>query len=185
MPVDQYIGGIDHATVHLIYARFWVKVLNDLGLLGFREPFARFFTNGWVTIGKREDVEASGNVVGPDEFVERYGADALPAVHPLPGPRRPGHGVDGDERRGRWRASCGGCGGSSHEVAERERRPASPADGPLARKAHETIAKVTDDIGRRFAFNTPIAAVMELVNELSRATRRSRPRASPPRRRCR
>ncbi len=60
----------------MIYARFWVKVLNDLGMLGFREPFARFFSNGWVTLGKTKMSKRAGNVVGPDDFVERYGADA-------------------------------------------------------------------------------------------------------------
>ena len=62
--------------MHMIYARFWIKVLNDLGLLGFREPFATFFANGWVTIGNLKMSKRAGNVVGPDEFVERYGADA-------------------------------------------------------------------------------------------------------------
>ena len=75
-PIDLYIGGVDHATVHMIYARFWVKVLNDMGLVGFREPFARFFSNGWVTLGKTKMSKRAGNVVGPDDFVERYGADA-------------------------------------------------------------------------------------------------------------
>ena len=75
-PVDLYIGGVDHATMHMIYARFWVKVLNDLGMLGFREPFAQFFSNGWVTLGKTKMSKRAGNVVGPDDFVERYGADA-------------------------------------------------------------------------------------------------------------
>ena len=75
-PVDLYIGGVDHATMHMIYARFWVKVLNDLGFVGFREPFASFFSNGWVTSGKTKISKRSGTAVGPDEFVERYGADA-------------------------------------------------------------------------------------------------------------
>ena len=75
-PIDLYIGGVDHATVHMIYARFWVKVLNELGMLGFREPFARFYSNGWVTLGKTKMSKRAGNVVGPDDFVERYGADA-------------------------------------------------------------------------------------------------------------
>ena len=75
-PVDLYIGGVDHATMHMIYARFWVKVLNDLGMLGFREPFAQFYSNGWVTTGKVKMSKRAGNIVGPDDFVERYGADA-------------------------------------------------------------------------------------------------------------
>ena len=75
-PVDLYIGGVDHATVHMIYARFWIKVLNDMGLVGFREPFAAFYSNGWVTLGKTKMSKRAGNIVGPDDFLDRYGADA-------------------------------------------------------------------------------------------------------------
>jgi leucyl-tRNA synthetase len=167
-PVDLYIGGSDHATMHMIYARFWIKVLNDLGLVGFREPFAKFFANGWVTTGKLKMSKRAGNVVGPDQFVEQYGADASRLNILFLGP------VDQDIEwtqtsveamvrflRRLWRVV--------HEVAEKA--PAGePENGPLARKTHEVIAKATDDIGRRFAFNTSISAVMELVNELSPAT---------------
>ena len=167
-PVDLYVGGSDHATMHMIYARFWIKALNDLGYVGFREPFARFFTNGWVTIGGTKISKRAGNTVSPDEFIERYGADACRLNIMFLGPADQNMewteaSVEGMTRfvRRLWRLVG--------EVAER-----APADeaggGPLARKAHETIAKVTDDIGRRFAFNTAIAAVMELVNELSRET---------------
>jgi leucyl-tRNA synthetase len=167
-PVDLYIGGVDHATMHMIYARFFVKVLNDLGLLGFREPFARFFSNGWVTLGKVKMSKRAGNVVGPDDFVERYGADACRLNILFLGPADQDmewteSSVEGMARfvRRLWRIV--------NDVAERA--PAGEPDGgPLARKAHETIAKVTDDVGRRYAFNTAIAAVMELVNELSRDT---------------
>ena len=164
-PVDLYIGGVDHATMHMIYARFWVKVLNDLGLLGFREPFAQFFSNGWVTMGKVKMSKRAGNIVGPDDFIERYGADACRLNILFLGP------ANEDME---WTES------SVEAMARFVRRlwsvvsevvdgaPAGePEGGPLARKAHATIAKVTDDIGRRFAFNTAIAAVMELVNELS------------------
>ena len=99
-PVDLYIGGVDHATMHMIYARFWMKVLNDLGYIGFREPFASFFSNGWVTTGKKKISKRAGAATGPDEFVERYGADAGRSEHPLPRPGRPGHGVDGGGGRG-------------------------------------------------------------------------------------
>ncbi len=165
-PVDLYIGGSDHATMHMIYARFWIKVLADLGLVGFREPFARFFTNGWVTMGSVKMSKRAGNVVGPDDFVERYGADACrlnilflgPADQDMEWTEASVEGMVRFVRR-LWRVVS--------EVAERAPVTGSEA-GPLARKAHETIAKVTDDIGRRFAFNTAIAAVMELVNELSR-----------------
>jgi leucyl-tRNA synthetase len=173
-PVDLYIGGVDHATMHMIYARFWVKVLNDMGLLGFREPFAQFFSNGWVTLGKVKMSKRAGNIVGPDDFIERYGADACRLNILFLGPANEDmewteSSVEGMVRfvRRLWSVVT--------EVAEKA--PAGePGGGPLARKAHATIAKVTDDVGRRFAFNTGIAAVMELVNELSkdRAGRDSR-----------
>jgi leucyl-tRNA synthetase len=167
-PVDLYIGGVDHATMHMIYARFWVKVLNDLGYVGFREPFASFFSNGWVTLGKSKISKRSGAAVGPDEFVERYGADAVrlcilflgPANEDMEWTEEAAEGMARFVRR-LWRVV--------HEVAEAAPGGA-PDGGALARKAHETIAKATDDIGRRFAFNTGISAVMELVNELSRDT---------------
>jgi leucyl-tRNA synthetase len=167
-PVDLYVGGSDHATMHMIYARFWIKVLNDLGMVGFREPFARFFTNGWVTVGNVKMSKRAGNVVGPDDFVARYGADACrlnilflgPADQDMEWTEASVEGMNRFVRR-LWRIVG--------EVAERA--PAGePEGGELARKAHQTIAKVTDDVGRRFAFNTAIAAVMELVNELSRDT---------------
>jgi leucyl-tRNA synthetase len=167
-PVDLYIGGSDHATMHMIYARFWIKVLNDLGMIGFREPFAKFFANGWVTTGSLKMSKRAGNVVGPDEFVAQYGADACRLNILFLGPvdqdiEWTQTSVEGMVRflRRLWRVV--------HEVAEAA--PAGePENGPLARKAHEVIAKATDDIGRRFAFNTSISAVMELLNELSPAT---------------
>jgi leucyl-tRNA synthetase len=167
-PVDLYIGGVDHATMHMIYARFWTKVLNDLGYVGFREPFRSFFSNGWVTLGNTKISKRSGGAVGPDTFVERYGADAVrmcilflgPANEDMEWTEEAAEGMSRFIRR-LWRVV--------HEVAagapngERE-------NGPLARKAHAVIAKATDDIGRRYAFNTGISAVMELVNELSKDT---------------
>jgi len=165
-PVDLYIGGVDHATMHMIYARFWVKVLNDIGMLGFREPFTSFYSNGWVTIGKKKISKRAGNVVGPDHFVERYGADSTRLCILFIGPADQDmewteESIEGMARfvRRFWRVV--------NEVAE---GPPAAEDrgGALARKAHSTIAKVTDDIGRRFAFNTAIAAIMELINELSR-----------------
>jgi leucyl-tRNA synthetase len=167
-PVDLYIGGVDHATMHMIYARFWMKVLNDLGYIGFREPFASFFSNGWVTSGGTKISKRSGAAKGPDHVIERYGADAGrlcilflgPADQDMEWTEEAAEGMARFVRR-LWRVV--------NEVVERA--PAGePEGGALARKAHETIAKVTDDVGRRFAFNTGISAVMELVNELSRDT---------------
>ena len=180
MPVDQYIGGIDHATGHLMYSRFFMKALEELGIIGVREPFQRLFHQGWVRQGGTKMSKSKGNVTSPDELADRYGADAVRLYILFMGPADQAmewseEGVEGIARflRRLWRIVG--------EAAESG--PAGDA-GPLASKAHETIAKVTDEIGRRFVFNTPIAAVMELVNELARAPRR-RPRGSRPRRRCR
>ena len=165
-PVDLYIGGVDHATMHMIYARFWTKVLNDLGYIGFREPFAAFFSNGWVTSGKTKISKRSGASQGPDDVIAAYGADSARLCILFLGPADQDmewteEAVEGMSRfvRRLWRVVS--------EVAERA--PEGPGEGgALARKAHATIAKVTDDVGRRFAFNTGISAVMELVNELLR-----------------
>jgi leucyl-tRNA synthetase len=163
MPVDQYVGGIDHATGHLLYSRFFVKVLNELGLLGFREPFRRLFHQGWVRQGGTKMSKSRGNVTAPDQLADMYGADAVRLYILFVGPADQDmdwteEGVEGIARflRRLWRIV--------HEAALAD----DAGGGPLVRKAHETIAKVSDDIGRRFVFNTPIAAVMELINELGR-----------------
>jgi leucyl-tRNA synthetase len=167
LPVSQYIGGIDHSTGHLLYSRFFIKAMNDWGMVGFREPFTRVFHQGWVTLGGSKMSKTKGNVEGPDEVVDRYGADAVRLYILFMGPADQDMewtpaGVEGIVRflRRLWRVV--------HEVAE-----AAPSDrvceGPLARKANETIARVTDDVLRRFQFHTPISAMMELVNELGGA----------------
>jgi leucyl-tRNA synthetase len=167
LPVDQYIGGVEHAILHLMCARFFVKVMNDLGLVGFREPFARLFTQGMLYRDGAKMSKSKGNVIAPDEYVERYGADAVRMYLLFIGPVEQDAewqdaGFEGIVRflNRLWRT-----------VLEQAGKPgAEPVpDTPLARKAHRTIAKVTDDVGRRFALNTPIAAVMELVNEIQRA----------------
>jgi leucyl-tRNA synthetase len=153
LPVSQYIGGIDHS--------------NDWGMLGFREPFARLFHQGWVQMGGTKMSKTKGNVEGPDTVVDAYGADAVRLYILFMGPADQDMewtpaGVEGIVRflRRLWRVV--------HEVAETA--PAGGArEGVLARKANETIAKVTDDVLRRFQFHTPISAVMELVNELGGA----------------
>jgi leucyl-tRNA synthetase len=167
-PVDQYIGGIDHATGHLLYSRFFVKVMNELGLVGFREPFQRLFHQGWVRQGGTKMSKSRGNVTAPDQLAEMYGADAVRLYILFVGPADQDmdwteEGIEGVGRflRRLWRIV--------HEARD-ESEGAQPdgEPGALSRKANETIAKATDDIGRRFVFNTPIAAVMELVNELGR-----------------
>jgi leucyl-tRNA synthetase len=169
MPVDQYIGGVEHAILHLMYARFFTKALADMDLLGVQEPFARLFTQGMITRDGAKMSKSKGNVVSPVEFVERYGADTARCYILFIGPPDQGadwadSGIAGMNRfLGRlWRLGV--------EVAERTSSDgvASP-DGeptPVLRKAHWAIDKVTNDTGERFAFNTAIAAVMELVNEI-------------------
>jgi leucyl-tRNA synthetase len=166
MPIDQYIGGIDHAKGHLLYSRFFCKALNDWELLGVREPFQRLFHQGWVRLdGKKMSKSRSG--VSPDELIDQFGADPTRIYILFQGPADQDidwtpDGIEATVRflRRFWRV-----------VSDAAARPASPpgVDTPLARKTHETIHRVTDDIGRRFVFNTPIAAVMELINELSKS----------------
>jgi leucyl-tRNA synthetase len=167
MPVDHYTGGVDHATVHLIYARYFQKVLNELGLSAHREPFKRFFGNGFVTQGGSKISKRKGASQTPDDLVAEYGADPSRLAILFIGPADQDmewteSGVEGMHRfvRRLWRVV--------NDVADRAPR-GEPGDGALARKAHRTIARATDDLGRRLQFNTPISAVMELVNELAKA----------------
>jgi leucyl-tRNA synthetase len=165
MPVDQYIGGVEHAILHLMYARFFVKALADLGQLGFQEPFARLFTQGMITRDGAKMSKSKGNVVSPREYVERYGADTTRCYMLYIGP--PDQGADwSDEGVGGiarflarlWRLAAG--------VAELPDEDGPPSD--VLRKAHWAIDKVTRDLRDRFAFNTAIAAVIELVNDCYR-----------------
>jgi leucyl-tRNA synthetase len=166
MPVDHYTGGVDHSTVHLIYARYFMKVLNELGLTDHREPFKRFFGNGWVTQGGAKISKRVGGAITPDELVEMYGADAARLSILFIGPADEDMewtpaGVEGIQRflRRLWRVVV--------QAAESSEAGAA-GDSALARKTHRTIARATDDLGRRQQFNTPIALVMELVNALSK-----------------
>ena len=164
LPVTQYIGGIEHAILHLLYARFFTKVLNDMELLGFREPFSRLFTQGMIYRHGAKMSKSKGNVVSPDDAIHRYGADALRLYILYMGPAEQDKewsdaGIEGTARLldRIWRLAL--------EVAARGPVEA-PADGELVRTTHRTIDRVTDDILRRFQFHTPIAALFELVNEI-------------------
>jgi leucyl-tRNA synthetase len=175
MPVDQYIGGVEHAILHLMYARFFTKALADLGHLDFQEPFRALFTQGMITKDGAKMSKSKGNVVSPAAIVERLGADTARCYILFIGPPDQDadwsdEGMEGVHRfLGRlWRLAA--------ETAERAGEPvAEPAaatraegdDLALARKTHWAIDKVSGDL-RRFAFNTAIAAVMELLNEASR-----------------
>ena len=166
LPVKQYIGGIEHAVLHLMYARFFTKALNDMDLLGFREPFSRLFTQGMIYRHGAKMSKSKGNVVSPDEAVARYGADALRLYILYMGPAEQDKewsdaGIEGTARLVDriWRLAL--------EVAARGAVD-MPTDGALVRAAHRTIDRVSDDILRRFQFHTPIAALFELVNEIYR-----------------
>ncbi len=176
MPVDQYIGGVEHAILHLMYARFVCKALADLGHLDFQEPFSALFTQGMVTKDGAKMSKSRGNVVSPSAIVERVGADTARCYVLFVGPPEQDadwsdKGVEGVHRfLGRlWRLAAETAeaiareGGSSAQPLE---APVAPAGEELAllRKTHWAIDKVGSDL-RRFAFNTAIAAVMELLNE--------------------
>jgi leucyl-tRNA synthetase len=172
MPVDQYIGGVEHAILHLMYARFFTKALADLGHLNFQEPFARLFTQGMITRAGAKMSKSRGNVISPEPLVERYGADTLRAYILFIGPPDQDAdwsdtGVEGVHRfLGRlWRLSADAADHTpDHPVPDE----LSPADLELLRKAHWAIEKVTNDMAGRFAFNTAIAAIMELTNTISK-----------------
>lgn len=175
MAVDQYIGGIEHAVLHLLYSRFFVKVMRDMGLLKVDEPFENLLTQGMVIKDGEKMSKSKGNVVDPDIMVERYGADTVRTFILFAAPPRRDldwseKGVEGAARflQRLWRMSL--------LVAE-QAKGVEPFSGDglsgglkdLYAKTHETIKKVTGDITERFQFNTAIAAVMELVNAISLA----------------
>jgi leucyl-tRNA synthetase len=166
MPVDQYIGGVEHAILHLMYARFFVKALADMGYLDVQEPFARLFTQGMILRDGDKMSKSKGNVVSPQAVVERYGADTARCYVLFLGP--PSQDADWSEE---------GVGGVQRFLSRlwTAAAEAPPADGSdaaepsaLLRKSHWAIDKVTRDMSGRFAFNTAISAVMELINEVYR-----------------
>jgi leucyl-tRNA synthetase len=174
MPVDQYIGGVEHAILHLMYSRFFVKALADMELLDVQEPFQALFTQGMILGPDGNKMSSSkGNVIAPSEIVERFGADAARCYVLFIGPADQDAawsdtGIDGVYRRllaRLWR------------LADELGDPAAGAEQPLeppgdalilVRKANWAIDKVTRDIAGRFAFNTAISAIIELINEVYR-----------------
>jgi leucyl-tRNA synthetase len=172
MPVDQYIGGVEHAILHLLYSRFFVKALADLGHLSFQEPFAALFTQGMITRDGAKMSKSRGNVVSPRTIVSRLGADTARCYILFVGPPEQDAdwsdaGVEGMHRfiARLWRLAAETAAGT--EPAAPPREPAG-AELELIRKAHWAIEKVTGELEGRFAFNTAIAAVMELTNECYR-----------------
>jgi leucyl-tRNA synthetase len=172
MPVDQYIGGVEHAILHLMYARFFTKALADMGLVGVQEPFAALFTQGMITRDGAKMSKSKGNVISPAPYIERYGADTARCYTLFIA--APDHdadwnddGVEGVHRfLGRlWRLGAEVADGGEQIEPEGQANGAVGDDLELLRKAHWAVDKVTGDMAGRFAFNTAIAAVMELTNE--------------------
>ncbi|MBZ5527982.1 MAG: leucine--tRNA ligase [Acidobacteriia bacterium] len=174
MPIDQYIGGITHAILHLLYSRFWCKVMRDLGLIQHNEPAARLFTQGMVQKGGVAMSKSRGNVVGAEDMAQKYGADTgrlytLFAAPPEKDLEWSEESIEGawrflsrvfrlvDRHAGRIAGVCAGA-GEMAALSEKER--------VLLRKAHETLRRVTSDFETRWHFNSAIALIMELVNEL-------------------
>lgn len=173
VPVDQYTGGVEHAVMHLLYSRFFVKALRDLGLLSFDEPFKRLFNQGTIIFGHQKMSKSRGNVVAPDEFVKRVGADAMRCYLMFLGPWDQG---------GEWNDS--GLNGMFRwmnrvwELAHRDPAELKDAtvdagsDRDLTRLVHQTIRKVSDDL-EKFKYNTAIAALMEYTNSMAKTWERA------------
>ncbi|MEN7343749.1 MAG: leucine--tRNA ligase [Pseudomonadota bacterium] len=172
LPVDQYIGGVEHAILHLLYARFFQKLLRDLGLSAASEPFTNLLTQGMVLKDGRKMSKSEGNTVDPQGMIEEFGADTVRLFMMFTAPPEQAlewsdDGVGGAFRflRRLWRIVNEHI--ESGITASADFSDLTRADKDLRRKTHETIAKVSDDVGRRYTFNTAIAGVMELLNQVT------------------
>ena len=172
-PVDQYIGGIEHAILHLLYSRFFVKVLRDAGLVDYDEPFSNLLTQGMVIKDGAKMSKSLGNVVSPEEILSKYGADTarlfiLFAAPPERELEWSDQGVEGSFRflNRIWRIVQAFETVLAQKVTEYDHSNLNEADKDLRRVLHSSIKKVTNDIETRFNFNTAISTMMELVNAL-------------------
>ena len=174
-PIDQYIGGVEHAILHLIYSRFWTKVMRDLGLVRNDEPVERMFTQGMVIRNGAKMSKSKGNVVSPDEMIASFGADSarMYSLFAAPPDRDLDWQEDGVAGVSRF---LGRVYRFAMKYAERAKTARgsrsgelSPESQGLLRKLHQTIRKITEDFAGRWHFNTSIAAIMELVNTLTAA----------------
>ncbi len=175
MPVDQYTGGIEHAILHLLYARFFQKLMRDCGLSAADEPFTNLLTQGMVLKDGVKMSKSAGNTVDPQELLERYGADTVRLFMMFTAPPDQAlewsdSGVAGANRflKRLWKTVYEHQHAGPVEAGGEAGAEAGEAATALRRKLHETIAKVSDDIGRRYTFNTAVAAVMELLNAITR-----------------
>ena len=171
LPVDQYVGGIEHAILHLLYARFFHKLMRDAGLVTSNEPFTRLLTQGMVLKDGAKMSKSRGNTVDPQALIDRYGADTVRLFSMFAAPPEQSlewsdSGVEGAHRfiKRLWRLVYD----HGQVGAVDDAGSYNTGQKSVRRKIHETIAKVSDDYGRRQTFNTAVAAVMELCNELGR-----------------
>ncbi|MEO6829081.1 MAG: leucine--tRNA ligase, partial [Acidobacteriaceae bacterium] len=175
-PIDQYIGGVEHAILHLIYSRFWTKMMRDLGLVKNSEPVERLFTQGMVIKNGAKMSKSKGNVVSPDDMIARYGADStrMYALFAAPPDRDLDWQEDGVAGISRFLARVYRFATHAMSQAIAGRSQPMPAtftelEQQLSRKLHQTIRRLTQEFEGRWHFNTCIAAIMELVNELTAA----------------
>ncbi|OPY59122.1 MAG: Leucine--tRNA ligase [Pelotomaculum sp. PtaU1.Bin035] len=173
LPVDQYIGGVEHAILHLLYSRFFTKVLYDLKLVSVQEPFTNLLTQGMVLKDGTKMSKSKGNVISPEDIVARYGADTarlfiLFAAPPERDLEWSDQGVEGCYRflNRVWRLVAPLADKIKSAADDAPRAKQVGANREMLRVTHGTIKKVTDDIGARFNFNTAVSAIMELVNAL-------------------
>ncbi|MDI6757496.1 MAG: leucine--tRNA ligase [Endomicrobiia bacterium] len=170
LPVDQYVGGIEHACMHLIYSRFWHKFMRDAGLVTSDEPFAQLLTQGMVTLKGETMSKSKGNIVEPDEIIQKYGADALRLFIMFAAP--PSHQLDwsdsGLEGIRRFLNRVSRLAEKATESDNAPARPASPEESLMLKKiAARTVAKVARDIEIEKQFNTAVSSMMELVNAMT------------------
>lgn len=173
LPVDQYVGGIEHAILHLLYARFYHKLMRDEGLVECDEPFTKLLCQGMVLKDGSKMSKSKGNTVDPQPLIEQYGADTVRLFTMFAAPPEQSlewsdEGVAGANRflRRLWKLAHAHL--AKGDAPDLDTGKLTDAEAGVRRKTHQTIAKVSDDYGRRQTFNTAIAAVMELLNELSR-----------------
>ena len=173
LPVDQYIGGIEHAILHLLYARFFHKLMRDEGLVNSDEPFTRLLCQGMVLKDGAKMSKSKGNTVDPQALIESYGADTVRLFTMFAAPPEQSlewqdSGVEGANRflRKLWKQVSSFKERGSERAVVLDELTATQRD--VYRKTHQTIAKVSDDYGRRQTFNTAIAAVMELLNDIAK-----------------
>ena len=174
-PIDLYVGGIEHAILHLVYSRFWTKVMRDLGLVGLDEPVTRLFPQGMVHRNAEVMSKSRGNTIAPDDVIGRYGADTLRlyilfAAPPELAMEWSETGIEGPHRflQRVWRLVLRHAETLAKEGAAGAAALPPPAAEALRRKVHQTIDKVTHDVEERIQLNTAVAALMELVNEIYR-----------------